>query len=385
MALQPKKSIFYLMSLAAGLIVANIYYSQPLLNEISNSFNVSESEVSNVALCSQLGYAFGLLLIIPLGDKIATKKILSYNFLFMITGLTAMAFSPSLFCLLLSSFVVGLTSSVPQLLIPLAAHIATPEERGKSIGIVMSGLLIGILVSRIISGVIGEHFGWRILYIIAGISMLLLYTVLQYRLPSYNPDYKGNYVQLMNSLRFYLVDDNNIRMAGLRGALGFAGLSAFWTTLVFLMNDSFGYGSTITGLFGVIGIFGALSAAVIGKWNDKLNQKTILLIASITLFSAWCVLSFSTHSIIMLIIGVILIDLGLQALHITNQNIIFEKYPDARNRVNTVYMFTSFIGGALGTTLGAFSYQNWGWTGVTTLGTFLMILLLTMNIKNYGS
>ncbi|SFT14792.1 Predicted arabinose efflux permease, MFS family [Zhouia amylolytica] len=385
MALQPKKSIFYLMSLAAGLIVANIYYSQPLLNEISNSFNVSESEVSNVALCSQLGYAFGLLLIIPLGDKIATKKILSYNFLFMITGLTAMAFSPSLFCLLLSSFVVGLASSVPQLLIPLAAHIATPEERGKSIGIVMSGLLIGILVSRIISGVIGEHFGWRILYIIAGISMLLLYTVLQYRLPSYNPDYKGNYVQLMNSLRFYLVDDNNIRMAGLRGALGFAGLSAFWTTLVFLMNDSFGYGSTITGLFGVIGIFGALSATVIGKWNDKLNQKTILLIASITLFSAWCVLSFSTHSVIMLIIGVILIDLGLQALHITNQNIIFEKYPDARNRVNTVYMFTSFIGGALGTTLGAFSYQNWGWTGVTTLGTFLMILLLTMNIKNYGS
>ncbi|WP_254785857.1 MFS transporter [Zhouia amylolytica] len=373
------------MSLAAGLIVANIYYSQPLLNEISNSFNVSESEVSNVALCSQLGYAFGLLLIIPLGDKIATKKILSYNFLFMITGLTAMAFSPSLFCLLLSSFVVGLASSVPQLLIPLAAHIATPEERGKSIGIVMSGLLIGILVSRIISGVIGEHFGWRILYIIAGISMLLLYTVLQYRLPSYNPDYKGNYVQLMNSLRFYLVDDNNIRMAGLRGALGFAGLSAFWTTLVFLMNDSFGYGSTITGLFGVIGIFGALSATVIGKWNDKLNQKTILLIASITLFSAWCVLSFSTHSVIMLIIGVILIDLGLQALHITNQNIIFEKYPDARNRVNTVYMFTSFIGGALGTTLGAFSYQNWGWTGVTTLGTFLMILLLTMNIKNYGS
>ncbi|WP_235444252.1 MFS transporter [Zhouia amylolytica] len=373
------------MSLAAGLIVANIYYSQPLLNEISNSFNVSESEVSNVALCSQLGYAFGLLLIIPLGDKIATKKILSYNFLFMITGLTAMAFSPSLFCLLLSSFVVGLASSVPQLLIPLAAHIATPEERGKSIGIVMSGLLIGILVSRIISGVIGEHFGWRILYIIAGISMLLLYIVLQYRLPSYNPDYKGNYVQLMNSLRFYLVDDNNIRMAGLRGALGFAGLSAFWTTLVFLMNDSFGYGSTITGLFGVIGIFGALSAAVIGKWNDKLNQKTILLIASITLFSAWCVLSFSTHSVIMLIIGVILIDLGLQALHITNQNIIFEKYPDARNRVNTVYMFTSFIGGALGTTLGAFSYQNWGWTGVTTLGTFLMILLLTMSIKNYGS
>ncbi|WP_310994032.1 MFS transporter [Aequorivita marina] len=369
-------STLYLMSISAGLIVANLYYNQPLLHQIAVNFGVSEAAVSNVALSTQLGYAFGLLFIIPLGDKVSNHKILQVDFLLMIFSLVAAALSNSLLLLIVSSFFIGFTSAVPQLFVPMAAQLSDNKGRGRAIGIVMSGLLIGILGSRVISGFVGEQFGWRVMYYSAAGLMVFLFLILRAKLPPLNPHFPGSYGSLLKSILHYFKTEPELRVASLRGALAFAGLSAFWTTLVFLMEDNFGYGSTITGLFGLLGIAGALGATVVGKLNDKINKNQLLLFSALLLIVSWIIFLVSSNSIFGLIVGVILVDLGLQALHITNQNIIFSKNPEGRNRINTVYMVSFFIGGALGTTLGALAWETYQWTGVSVLGLTLSACIL---------
>ncbi len=377
---QLTNSVLYLMSVSAGLVVANLYYNQPLLHQIALTFGATESAVSNVALSTQLGYAFGLLIIIPLGDKISNKKILRLDFFLMILSLVAAAISNSLLLLIISSFFIGFTSAIPQLFVPMAAQLSDDKGRGRAIGIVMSGLLIGILGSRVISGLVGEQFGWRTMYYVAAIMMLGLFLLLKFKLPQISPTYNGSYASLMKSLWFYFKTEASLRRAALRGALAFAGLSAFWTTLVFLMEDSFGYGSGVTGAFGLFGIVGAMAATVVGKMNDKVSKNKIILFSAILLVLSWGIFLFSANSIVGLIIGVILVDLGLQALHITNQNIIFSKNPEARNRVNTIYMVGFFIGGALGTSLGAIAWQHYQWIGVSVLGIILSLAILVVHL-----
>lgn len=373
-------SVLYLMSVSAGLIVANLYYNQPLLHQISVTFDVTESAVSNVALYTQLGYALGLLFIIPLGDKISNKKILQYDFLVIIASLVAAASSTSLLMLTISSFFIGFSSAIPQLFVPMAAQLADEKNRGRAIGIVMSGLLIGILGSRVVSGLVGERFGWQMMYYAAAVLMVPLFILLQLKLPRIVPQYKGSYASLLKSIGFYFKTEPTVRLAALRGGLAFAGLSAFWTTLVFLMEDNFGYGSDITGAFGLFGVAGALAAAFVGKMNDKIDKGKIILYSALLLIVSWVIFLCSGNSIIGLIIGVVLVDLGLQALHITNQNIIFSKNPEARNRVNTIYMVGFFIGGALGTILGAFAWERFGWTGVSVLGISLSIIIALVHL-----
>lgn len=363
------------MSISAGLVVANLYYNQPLLHLISVTFGVSESAASNVALSTQLGYAFGLLFIIPLGDKISNHKILNYDFFVMVIALVAAGFSSSLMLLIVSSFCIGFTSAIPQLFVPMAAQLSDDAGRGRAIGIVMSGLLIGILGSRIISGFVGELYGWRVMYFAAAILMVALFVLLRLKLPKLKPNFEGSYGHLMRSLWAYFKSEPTLRLATLRGALAFAALSAFWTTLVFLMEDNFGYGSSVAGAFGLFGIVGALAATVVGKLNNRFEKNKIIRVSVIILIISWVIFFFSGYSIVGLIFGVILIDLGMQALHITNQNIIFSKNPQARNRVNTIYMVGFFIGGAIGTTLGAYAWQHFSWMGVSVLGmTFTLII-----------
>lgn len=369
----------YLMSISAGLVVANLYYNQPLLVLIAHSFNVSESEVSQVALFTQLGYALGLLFIIPLGDKVSNHKILKFDFFLMVIALIAAGLSNSLVILVVSSFCIGFTSAIPQLFVPMAAQLSDEKGRGRAIGIVMSGLLIGILGSRIISGFIGDLFGWRIMYFAGAALMVALFALLRWKLPKLAPEYKGSYSNLMLSLWFYFKTEPELRLATLRGGLAFAGLSAFWTTLVFLMEDNFGYGSSITGAFGVFGIVGALGATVVGKLNHRFNKNNIITFSVSILIISWVLFLFSDFSMIGLIMGVVLVDLGLQALHITNQNIIFSKNHEARNRVNTIYMVGFFIGGALGTFLGAIVWEHFKWNGVALLGLSLSIAIAVVH------
>ena len=368
------------MSISAGLVVANLYYNQPLLHQIATTFGVSDSAVSNVALSTQIGYALGLLFIIPLGDKVSNTKILQIDFILMIASLIAAAFSDSLMLLIISSFFIGFTSSLPQLFVPMAAALSDEKGRGRAVGIVMSGLLIGILGSRVLSGWVGAQFGWRTMYYAAVVIMIALFVLLKFKLPTITPNYKGSYGSLMKSLWHYFKTEPTLRIATLRAGLAFAGLSAFWTTLVFLMEDNFGYGSGITGAFGLFGIVGALAATAVGKMNNRVSSNKILIYAALLLIVSWVIFYFSAHSIIGLIAGVILVDLGMQALHITNQTIIFSKNPEARNRVNTIYMVGFFVGGAIGTVLGAEAWKNYGWTGVGALGLILSVLILVVHL-----
>ncbi len=215
------------MAAGAGLVVANNYYNQPLLNLIAATFRVSESEVSNIPLFTQLGYALGLLFIIPLGDKFPRKKMILIDFIAIIASLLTAAVAPSLLILGIASFFIGFSSVVPQLFVPMAAQLARDKEKGRAIGVVMSGLLIGILGSRFLSGMIGEYFGWRIMYVIATALMLVYGVLLKWKLPELQPDFKGTYLKLMKSLAHYFKTESSVRLAALRGGLGFAGFSAF--------------------------------------------------------------------------------------------------------------------------------------------------------------
>ena len=376
-------STLYLLSISAGLVVANLYYNQPLLHDIALSLKVSDSQVSNVALSTQIGYAFGLLFVIPLGDKISNLKIMKINFLVLVVSLLGAAISPSLGLMIFCSFLIGFTSTLPQLFVPMAAHLSSDEGRGRAIGIVMSGLLIGILGSRVLSGLIGEYFGWRTVFYGAATLMTLLFFLLNAKLPLIQPKFSESYSKLMKSLWFYFRTEPSLRMASLRGALAFGSLSAFWTTFVFLMEQSFGYGSAVAGGFGLFGIAGALGATVVGKLNNRVKKSKLIILGAILIIISWLIFLVSAHSIIGLIIGVILIDLGVQSVHITNQNIVFSRNTEARNRVNTIYMVGFFIGGAAGTIFGSLAWNLYGWTGVSVVGLiFSGVILLAQLISD---
>ncbi len=377
---QLSNSTLYLLSISAGLVVANLYYNQPLLHDIAVDLHVSDSEVSNIALSTQIGYAFGLLFIIPLGDKVNNIKIMKINFLILVISLLGAALSQSLSLLIFSSFLIGFTSTLPQLFVPMAAHLSNDESRGRAIGIVMSGLLIGILGSRVLSGLVGEYFGWRIVFFGAAGMMTLLFFLLNAKLPVIQPKFGESYAKLMKSLWFYLKTEPTLRLATVRGALAFGSLSAFWTTFVFLMEDSFGYGSAVAGGFGLFGIAGALGATVVGKLNNRVSKSKLIIIGAALIIISWLIFLFSAHSIIGLIIGVILIDLGVQSVHITNQNIVFSKNTEARNRVNTIYMVGFFIGGALGTSFGSVAWNLYGWTGVSIVGLVFSGIILAVQL-----
>jgi predicted MFS family arabinose efflux permease len=373
-------SLLYLLSVSAGLVVANLYYNQPLLHDIALSLKVSNSEVSNVALSTQIGYAFGLLLIIPLGDKVSNMKIIKIDFFILVLSLCGAALSQSIYLLIISSFLIGFTSTLPQLFVPMVAHLSNDEGRGRAIGIVMSGLLIGILGSRVLSGLVGEYFGWRTVFYSAAGLMTLLFVLLNAKLPVIQPKFGESYAKLMKSLWFYFKTEPSLRLATLRGALAFGSLSAFWTTFVFLMDDSFGYGSAVAGGFGLFGIAGALGATVVGKLNNRVKKNKLMIAGAILIIISWIIFLISSHLIIGLIIGVILIDLGVQSVHITNQNVVFSKNPEARNRVNTIYMVGFFIGGAVGTSLGSRAWNYYGWTGVSLVGLLFSGIILIVQL-----
>lgn len=368
-------SVLYLMSISAGLVVANLYYSQPLLNQIGETFNVGESAASNVVLAAQLGYAIGLLIIIPLGDMVSNIKILKVDFVVMLIALLAAATSTSLWALVISCLFIGISSAIPQFFVPMAANLADDDNRSRAIGVMMTGLLIGIIGSRVISGFIGEQFGWQTMYYVSAIVMVILFITLYFKLPRINPHYKGTYGELIKSMWKFFKTEPTLRLAIMRGTLSFMGLSAMWTTLVFVMKDSFGYGSSITGLFGLLGIVGALGANVVGKLNDRYSKNKIITVGILLLLFSWLLFLFSTHFIIGIALGIITVDLGQQTIHITNQNIILAKIPGARNRINTIYMVIFFIGGALGASLGSIAYEDYGWSGVSIFGLSLTILL----------
>lgn len=375
------KGTLWLMAIGAGLVVANNYYNQPLLGMISKDMGTTDSATSKVAMFTQIGYAAGLLLIIPLGDMFQRKKIILIDFIFIILSLIVFAFSQSLEVMIAASFFIGLTSVVPQIFLPIAAQISRPEEKGRNVGIVMGGLLVGILASRVFSGVLGEYLGWREVFLIAAGMMFVLGILIAWLLPNVESTFRGTYGQLMGSLLYYIKTIPRLRLASLRGALGFGAFSIFWTSLTFHLEKApFHQGSDVAGLLGIIGIAGALAAPIAGSISGKINKNQLITIGSSLMLLSWIIFGVGGFTYAGLIIGIIFLDMGLQGMHVTNQTIVFASHPEASNRLNTVYMVSYFIGGSLGTLVGGKAWEHFGWIGVVAAGTTFVVLCLVVHL-----
>jgi len=374
------KLLILIMAITCGLTVANLYYIQPLLGDIAKSFNVHEVSVGSAAMLTQIGYAVGMIFILPLGDIKERKNLITIMLLFSVISLFTMAFSQNIYMLIISSFAVGFTSIIPQLIIPLAAQLSNPNERGKIIGTVMSGLLIGILVSRTISGLIGNYFGWRVVYIVAAIMMIILTLVLRKVIPITNPVSEVRYFDLLKSLPKLIKNEPILREASLNGALMFAAFSAFWTALTFLLESPhYNMGSQAAGLLGLVGIVGALAAPLVGKLADKKGSRYVIGICIIIVSLSYILFLILGFKMIGLIIGVILLDLGVQSSNISNQARVHSMNEEKRNRINTVYMVSFFLGGSLGSFLGSSAYSNFGWVGVCIFGISTQIIALIIH------
>lgn len=375
--------VLWMMTVATGLVVANIYYNQPLLGDMAHTFNISSGKAGQISMFTQLGYAAGLLFIIPLADMLKRKRLIMIDFAFVIAALLATALAPDITVLLAASFCVGVTSVIPQILVPMAAHLADPGERGRKIGFVMSGLLIGILLSRTVSGYLGAHLGWRAMYFIAAGLMAALWLLTWLTLPEVEPDYQGAYGNLMASLLHLIRTEPKLRLAAARGALCFACFSAFWATLVFLLREpQFNMGSAEAGAFGLAGAFGALAASAVGRLSDKVDSRRLIIYTLLLIVLSFIIFIFAGRSIILLVAGIIVLDMGVQATHIANQAVIFSLNPEARNRLNTVYMVSYFTGGSLGTLLAAQLWNKYQWNGVCVIGIVLSVAALFIHLIN---
>nr|WP_294793880.1 MFS transporter [uncultured Mucilaginibacter sp.] len=370
------------ITITTGLVIANIYYNQPLLDDIAHTFGVTSAKAGQVAMFTQVGYAIGLLFIVPMADMLKRKRMMIIDFGFIIIALLSAALAPGINALLIASLFIGVSSIIPQLLIPMTAHLAKPSERGRKIGFVQSGLLIGILLSRTLSGFIAAHWGWRCVFFVAAGLMMVMWILVYRLLPEVQPTYKGSYKSLMLSITGLIKENRHLRLAALRGASSFACFSAFWSTIAFLVKDNFGLGSDVAGLFGLAGAFGALAVSNIGRLTDKKSPYKIATITIVALLLSFVIYYFSGYSMVGMIIGVILMDMGLQGTHLCNQTIIFANNPAARNRINTVYMVSYFGGGAVGTFLGTQLWYRYQWTGVCLLGIIVSAITLLLHLNN---
>ncbi|WP_310396267.1 MFS transporter [Hymenobacter sp.] len=372
------------MAATCGLVVANIYYNQPLLAAIGRTFHLSDSGASLVATATQVGYTLGMLFVVPLGDMLERKRLVLLMLLGAAGCLALAAWAPSFAVLAGASVLLGLLSAVPQLLVPLAAHLAPAASRGRIVGRVMSGLLVGILLSRAVSGYVGAHFGWRTMFELGAGLMVLLVALLAWKLPTDRPTFTGSYASLMKSLLTLTREQAPLRRAALVGACLFAAFSVFWTTLAFyLEGPSFGYGSDVAGFFGLIGAFGALAAPLAGKTADARGPAYTVALGIALALAAYAVLGFGGGHVAGLVVGVLLLDVGVQATHVSNQSLIFSLVPEARSRLNTVYMTAYFIGGSVGSVLGGLAWTHGGWPGVCAVGGALALAALLAS-RLYG-
>jgi predicted MFS family arabinose efflux permease len=373
-------TLIIVMSIACGLTVANLYYIQPLLADIAKTFHVNQLSIGYAAMLTQIGYAVGMIFILPLGDIKEKRNLIVIMLLFSIISLMSMFFSKNIYVLIISSFAVGFTSIIPQLIIPLAAQLANPQQRGQTIGKIMSGLLIGILLSRTVSGILGGYLGWRAVYLIAAIMMFSLMLILRKLIPLCKPVSDIKYTQLLKSLVHLIKTEPILREASINGALMFAAFSAFWTSLIFLLESShYTMGAEAAGLLGLVGISGALAAPIVGKIADKKGSRFAIGICIIIVIISYVVFYLFGFKMWGLILGIVLLDLGVQSCNVSNQARVHALNEETRNRLNTIYMVSFFLGGALGSFLGSYSYSHFGWYGVCAFGMVTQILALIVH------
>ncbi|MEA2154191.1 MAG: hypothetical protein QOE11_331 [Solirubrobacteraceae bacterium] len=363
------RALVLLLAVAVGATVANMYYVQPLLNVIGRDLGASDTAAGLLVTCSQVGYVLGLALLVPLGDLRERSRLVSALLVGAGLALAACAAAPSYAVLAGALVVVGALSCVAQILVPLAATLAGDEERGQVVGIVMSGLLIGILGARIISGLVAAIGGWRLIFALAAGAMIALAVVLRRVLPRTPPEEPMTYADALGSVLALIADEPVLRQ---RMALAFfqmAGFSVLWTSVAFLLGGPpYHYAEAVIGLFGLAGVAGAMAAPVAGRLADRGRGRIALTAFLLATLAAWGLLDLGRTSLIALIAGIALLDLGIQGAQISNQTRIYALRPEARSRLTTAYMVTLFLGGVLGSLLSASVYGAAGWGATCALG-----------------
>jgi len=370
-------ALIALMSVATGLAVASNYYAQPLLDTIAHAFSLTPNQAGFIVTAAQLGYAAGLLFLVPLGDMFERRSLIVLMTLLSAGGMLITASSSSLGLMILGTALTGLFSVVAQILVPLAATLATPDKRGKVVGTIMSGLLLGILLARTVAGLLASLGGWRTVYWVASVLMVLMALALWRGLPKIKQENHLNYPQLLGSVFGLFAGDKLLRTRAMLGCLSFANFSILWTSMAFLLaSPPFQFSEATIGLFGLVGAAGALGARQAGGLADRGHSHLTTTGGLILLLLSWVAIWLGHSSVIALIIGIIVLDLTVQGVHITNQTVIYRVKPDARNRLTAGYMTSYFIGGAAGSLISASAWQHAGWTGVCLAGSVLALLNL---------
>jgi predicted MFS family arabinose efflux permease len=372
------------MSVATGLAVASNYYAQPLLDTIARAFSLSASSAGFIVTAAQLGYAAGLLFLVPLGDMFERRRLIVSMTLLAAGGMLITASSQSLGMMILGTALTGLFSVVAQILVPLAATLAAPEKRGKVVGTIMSGLLLGILLARTVAGLLASLGGWRTVYWVASVLMVVMAFALWRGLPKVKQENHLNYPQLLGSVFSLFTQDKLLRTRALLGCFTFANFSILWTSMAFLLaSPPFNYSEGVIGLFGLAGAAGALGARPAGGLADKGKSHLTTSAGLVMLLLSWAAIWYGHISVLSLIVGILVLDLTVQGVHITNQTVIYRVKPEARNRLTAGYMTSYFIGGAAGSLISASAWQHYGWTGVCVVGTLVAAVNLLIWWRGY--
>lgn len=371
------RRLVLLLAVACGAAVANLYYAQPLLDTIADALGTSAGVAGLVVTASQIGYAAGILLLVPLGDLVERRALVTRMFLGTAVALAVGAISPTIGVLALALAIGGATTVVAQVLVPFASDLAAEDERGTVVGTVMSGLLIGILAARTVSGVIAELAGWRAVYLFAAAVMLVLAFALHRSLPVVAPHVRAPYRQLLRSVGTLVREEPVLRRRMVYGSLGMLTFTLLWTALTFLLSEEpYGYSEATIGAFGLAGLVGAGAAQGAGRLADRGLGHLATGAFWTTVLVGWVLCDLGGTHLVALIAGLLVLDAGVQGAHITNQSTIYALRPEARSRLTTAYMTGNFVAAALGSALAAALWSAGGWGLVSAAGIASAVLAL---------
>jgi len=373
------RGVILLFAIASGASVANVYYAQPLLDILATDFNISHAAIGGVVTATQIGCALALVFLVPLGDLVNRRRLMAIQLLALVSALLVVAFAHSVVVLLAGMLAVGLLgTAMTQGLIAYAASAALPHEQGHVVGTAQSGVFVGLLLARVFSGGISDVAGWRGVYFCAAVIMLMIALPLWRRLPHLKVQpVSMRYPQLLASMLKLLHQEKVLQVRGVLALLMFATFNIFWSALVLPLSEPpYNFSHMIIGSFGLVGVIGALAAARAGQWADRGYAQHTSLAALLILLIAWGPLSLMAYSLWALVIGIVLLDLGGQALHVTNQSMIFRTRPEAHSRLVGLYMLFYAIGSGLGAISTTATYAYAGWLGVCALGASVSLLAL---------
>ncbi len=364
-----RRSLVVLFAVSCGVSVATLYYAQPLLPSVARSLHVGSATAALVVTAGQVGYGVGLALVVPLGDVVVRRRLVPVLLVGAAVALGAAAAAPTLLVLAVAIAVAGACSVAAQVLVPFAAHLADDRHRGRVVGTVMSGLLVGILLARTFSGAVAQLAGWRTVYAVAAVLVVLLALVLARALPGEDPRPRVRYGALLRSVAALLATERLLRLRSALGALVFAAFNVVWTSLAFLLTGApYHYSRVVIGLFGLLGAGGALGAAFSGRLSDRGHEHLVTTASLATLLGSFGLLALGRSQLWALVVGIVAADLAIQSVHIQNQQLVFGIDPDARSRLNTAYMVAYFVGGSAGSAATGLAYGLARWGGVVVLG-----------------